>query len=101
MAVIAVIVFTAGFFAIVSRGVIAVSRRRPTTGREGLVGAEGVARSELNLAGRVFVHGELWEAATTAGPIAAGQRVRVVGLKGLRLFVEPIVASKVLVESKT
>jgi membrane-bound serine protease (ClpP class) len=101
VAVIAVIVFTAGFFAIVSRGVIAVSRRRPTTGREGLVGAEGVARSELNLAGRVFVHGELWEAATTAGPIAAGQRVRVVGLKGLRLFVEPIVASKVLVESKT
>jgi len=45
----------AGFFAIVSRGVIAVSRRRPTTGREGLVGAEGVARSELNPAGRVFV----------------------------------------------
>jgi membrane-bound ClpP family serine protease len=36
----------------------------------------------------VFVRGELWSAVATGPGIAAGERVRVVGVDGLRLRVE-------------
>lgn len=88
-ALLAVIVVSAAFFAILTRGVLAVTRRRPTTGREGMVGVEGVAREELAPDGQVFVRGERWEASTRGAPIPRGGRIRVVGLAGLRLFVEP------------
>ncbi len=58
-----------------------------TTGPQGLVGAEGVASTNLDLAGMVFVTGELWNASSPT-PIRQGERVRVVGVKGLTLTVE-------------
>ncbi len=63
-------------------------RLRATTGREGLVGEIGEARSDLALEGKVFVHGEIWNATATA-PISKGRRVRVVQVEGMRLRVEP------------
>ena len=58
------------------------------TGNEGLVGAEGVARSNIDAeGGKVFVHGEWWNAASEE-PIGAGCRVRVVKAKNLKLMVE-------------
>lgn len=64
---------------------------RPATGREGLLGAIGEVRQPLGEGrrGMVLVTGELWRA-TAAEPIAAGQQVRVVGMDGLVLRVEPI-----------
>lgn len=46
------------------------------TGREGLIGEIGTTRSIMNPEGKVFVHGELWNAVTT-GEIAAGEKVAV------------------------
>jgi len=63
-------------------------RGRVTTGREGMIGEIGVARTELVPAGKVFVHGELWNA-TAKTSVAAGARVRVAAVDGLRLIVEP------------
>lgn len=60
-----------------------------TTGPEGLVGAEGVASTNLDLDGMVFVNGELWNAGSPV-PIRQGERVRVVGVKGLTLKVEKL-----------
>jgi membrane-bound serine protease (ClpP class) len=60
-----------------------------TTGPEGLVGAEGVASTNLDLDGMVFVNGELWNAGSPV-PVRQGERVRVVGVKGLTLKVERI-----------
>jgi membrane-bound serine protease (ClpP class) len=57
-------------------------------GQEGLVGEVGEARSRIAPQGTVFVHGELWTA-RSATPIEAGERVRVTGLDGLVLVVEP------------
>ncbi len=62
-------------------------RGKVTTGREGLVGEIGVARSALAPEGKVFVHGELWNAVASM-PIEAGQHVRVTGVSELRLQVE-------------
>jgi membrane-bound serine protease (ClpP class) len=63
------------------------ARRRPTTGREGLVGEEGETATVLDPEGTVFVHGEVWRAHAT-GTIPARARVRVTGSSGLLLYVE-------------
>ena len=62
-------------------------RGRVTTGREGMIGEIGVARTQLEPSGKVFVHGELWNA-TAKTSLAAGARVRVAGVEGLQLIVE-------------
>ena len=63
--------------------VLKARKHRVETGSEGMIGEIGVARAD----GKVFVHGELWNA---VGPVEAGKRVRVRAVDGLRLVVEPI-----------
>jgi membrane-bound serine protease (ClpP class) len=65
------------------------SRDRITSTQRGLVGLAGEARGELRPEGPVFVKGALWRGRTVDGPIAAGTRVRVRGVDGLILRVEP------------
>lgn len=64
--------------------------RRPKTGREALIGARAVVRRALEPEGLVFVEGELWRARSLSGSIPAGQLVRIVGMEGLVLLVEPL-----------
>ncbi|HSK16600.1 MAG TPA: nodulation protein NfeD [Gaiellaceae bacterium] len=57
------------------------ARRAPTkTGQEELLGETGLVRRELDPAGLVFLHGELWRAHTSGRHIPAGERVRVVSI---------------------
>jgi membrane-bound serine protease (ClpP class) len=63
-------------------------------GAERFVGSEGVATTEISPRGTARVSSELWTADSVAGPIAQGTRVRVVGVEGLRLKVEPVTASQ-------
>ena len=79
---------TAAFFAVAVGAGIRAQARKVVTGREGLVGAVGVVRSDLAPAGTVFVQGELWSAESENGTIPAGQRVRVTRVIGLHLGVE-------------
>lgn len=65
-------------------------RNKVVTGIEGLIGEEAVAQTPLAPAGKVFVHGELWDAVSSAN-VAAGERVRVRKVDGLELTVEPTV----------
>jgi membrane-bound serine protease (ClpP class) len=58
------------------------------TGAQGLVGEVGIARTPLAPYGKVFVHGELWDAISTAS-VAEGQGVVVRTVDGLRLRVDP------------
>lgn len=58
------------------------------TGEAGMLGEIGVAHAALHPEGKVFVHGEFWDAVSTA-PVEAGARVRVLAVEGLRLKVEP------------
>lgn len=58
------------------------------TGIQGLVGEIGIAQTVLSPAGKVFVHGELWDAVSSA-PLAAGQSVVVRKIDGLQLEVDP------------
>jgi membrane-bound serine protease (ClpP class) len=54
----------------------------------GLVDEVGEARTALAPGGKVFVHGEYWDA-VSATPIDEGASVRVVSVDGLKLRVEP------------
>jgi membrane-bound serine protease (ClpP class) len=62
--------------------------QRVTTGQEGMIGEIGIARTQLTPSGKVFVHGELWNA-VAQGDVAEGARVRVSAIDGLKLLVEP------------
>jgi len=66
--------------------VVRVHRSQVRTGAEGLIHEVGVARSVLEPRGKVFVHGELWDAVADE-PAAAGDRVEVVEVKGMTLRV--------------
>jgi membrane-bound serine protease (ClpP class) len=63
-------------------------RNKVVTGREGMIGETGAAVTELAPEGKVFVHGEYWDAVALR-PVAAGARVTVTGIDGLKLTVEP------------
>ena len=58
------------------------------TGSQGLIGEVGLAQTALAPQGKVFVHGELWDAVSSA-QVAAGQAVIVTQVDGLRLRVDP------------
>ncbi|MBI1964711.1 MAG: nodulation protein NfeD [Betaproteobacteria bacterium] len=65
------------------------ARRRPVvSGREDIVGARGEVVEGFEREGWVRVHGENWRV-TSAAPLGRGQKVRVVGINGLTLQVEP------------
>ncbi len=74
---------------------IAVRARRNkiVTGQQGLIGEIGIAQSALAPSGKVFVHGELWDAVSTV-PVPAGERIVVRQVDGLTLRVDPVVATR-------
>lgn len=63
--------------------------KKPVTGIEGLVGAVAIAKTDLNPQGRVYVHGELWEAANSIPDqeIKKGDKVRIIKREGMKLWV--------------
>ena len=69
---------------------IAVRARRNkiVTGEQGLIGEIGIAQTTLAPAGKVFVHGELWDAVCSVS-VSAGERVVVRQVDGLTVRVDP------------
>jgi membrane-bound serine protease (ClpP class) len=63
-------------------------RNKVVTGAQGLVGEMGQAQTALAPRGKVFVHGELWDAVASSN-VSAGQSVIVRRVDGLQLQVEP------------
>lgn len=68
---------------------IRARRNKITTGVEGMVGEIGTAQTPLSPGGKVFVHGEIWNAVAST-PVSVGAHVRVRKVDGLTLEVEPV-----------
>jgi len=64
-------------------------RAKIETGSEGMIGEIGSAITALAPQGKVFVHGEYWDAVAPLA-VSAGARVRVVSMDKLKLTVEPV-----------
>jgi membrane-bound serine protease (ClpP class) len=80
---------TAGLFLFVVGTTVRNLRRTPVSGREGLLGAVGTVKARIDPVGTVFVQGTLWSARSSV-PLETDRAVRVVGIEGLRLTVEPV-----------
>jgi membrane-bound serine protease (ClpP class) len=84
--ILVVVVVTVLFFVGVLSYVIKAQLAQVRTGSEGLVGEEGVAKTDVRGKGKVYVHGELWNAESDE-PIAAEERVIVTAVKGMTVKV--------------
>jgi membrane-bound serine protease (ClpP class) len=62
------------------------------TGSQGLIGEIGQTQSALSPQGKVFIHGELWDAVSSVH-VPSGQPVVVRRVDGLQLQVEPVTSA--------
>jgi membrane-bound serine protease (ClpP class) len=87
-------VATLGAFVLaVSYLVFRAQKSKPALGFEGLVGELGEVRAKLNPAGKIFVHGEYWNAEGD-DEIDVGEKVEVIGSQGMVLKVRRPAQSK-------
>lgn len=80
-------VLLAALLVFLVRVVVRSRRMAVITGIEGLVGATGVATSELSPQGLVELNRESWQALAVGEPIHRGDPVRVTGVEGVTLHV--------------
>ena len=81
------IIVISGFFIAVAGLVFRAQISKPMTGSTGLVGEIGIVKKALTPEGKVFVHGELWNA-RAKDPIEKDAKVRIVQVVNLILEVE-------------
>jgi membrane-bound ClpP family serine protease len=55
---------------------------------EGIVGAIGYAKSDIEREGLVYVQGEYWRAVNLGERIKMGERVKVVRFEGNKVWIE-------------
>ena len=87
--VLSTVLITAGFFIAVASLAFRAYLRKPTTGSEGLVGMVAIATSRIAPQGKVFVHGEYWNACSDE-PIEKEEEVEVTKVEGLKVRVRKI-----------
>jgi membrane-bound serine protease (ClpP class) len=83
------IILISGFFVFVAGLVFRAQMAKPRTGTKGLVGEIGIVKKALTPEGKVFVHGELWNAKAQK-TIDENTKVRVVNVVNLMLEVEAL-----------
>jgi len=83
------IAIVSGFFVVISGLVFKSHIAKPKTGARGLVGEIGVVKKALMPEGKVFVHGELWNA-ISKNSIQEGAKIRVLRVVNLVLEVEAV-----------
>ena len=84
--IVPVVLFSALFFLSVAYLGLKAQGRKKLTGKEGMVGMIGVAETDINPKGKVFIEGEIWNAYSDV-PIKKGEDVKILAVEGLRLKV--------------
>ncbi|HUU50482.1 MAG TPA: nodulation protein NfeD [Nitrospinota bacterium] len=77
---------TAAFFFFLFGAVIRTHQKKAVTGTEGLVGEVGIAQEDIEKGGKVFIHAEIWDAISDM-PLKKGEKIKVVKVEGLKLFI--------------
>ena len=76
-----------GFFSIALTAALRAQKQTVLMSTQRLVGAIGIAQSDLDPEGVIQVQSETWTAIADAGPVSAGESVEVIETEGLRLRV--------------
>jgi membrane-bound serine protease (ClpP class) len=80
---------SAGFILWVMSRLFTMRRKKVITGAEEMIGITGEAMEDFTELGRVWVHGESWQAKSSA-PIKKGQKIQVTAKEGLLLKIKII-----------
>lgn len=83
------LLFSVFFLCVIGLGLKA-QRLKTVTGIQVLLGKTGETLNVLDPQGQVMVNGEVWIAESLSGRINEREKVKVVKIRGLILFVEPI-----------
>ncbi|MEW6335121.1 MAG: nodulation protein NfeD [Thermodesulfobacteriota bacterium] len=83
------VVLTSLFFVVIIAFALKSQFRRKLGGKEGMVGVQGRAVSDVFKEGTVLIQGEYWSAFSDA-PLARGTEVRVVQVEHLKVKVEAV-----------
>ncbi|MBN2423702.1 MAG: nodulation protein NfeD [Calditrichaceae bacterium] len=83
--ILVVVITSVAFFVFAVGLTIKAHKRKPTTGKEGMVGETGLVYKPLNPEGTVKIHGEFWKAVSEQ-PLKKGQKVKVVKYDGVNLI---------------
>lgn len=84
--IIPAVAISALLFIITVTVAVRVYREKPNTGKEGMIGMQAVATTDIHGSGQVFTRGEYWTA-WSEEPIAKGENVTVVAVEGLKVKV--------------
>jgi len=85
------ILLTLLFFIFAIGLAIKAHKRKPTTGKEGLIGLVGEVKEDLSPEGMVLIKGEIWKAKAKGDKtIEEGKKVKVVDVRDLTLIVEEV-----------
>ncbi|HTP05030.1 MAG TPA: nodulation protein NfeD [Nitrospirota bacterium] len=85
--IVPVVALSALLFIITVTMAVRVHREKADTGKEGMLGLEGEAKTDISTGGQIFVRGEYWNA-WSESPIQKGERVKVEAVEGLKLKVK-------------
>ena len=85
--IIPVVTITSAFFILAIYLAVKAQRRKPATGKEGLLGSTGIVKSKIDPQGKVFIHGEYWDA-TSDEMIPEDTQVEVIEVKDIGIKVK-------------
>ncbi len=85
--IVPVVALSALLFIITVSLAVRIHREKADTGKEGMIGLEGEAKTDVHVSGQVFLRGEYWNAWSET-PIQKGERVKVEAVEGLKLKVK-------------
>ena len=87
MVILPAALMTALFFAVAIGLAVKAHKRQPLSGSEGLIGEHGEAASDIAPEGKVYVHGEIWDARSDE-QISRGDKIRIVGTERMTVIVK-------------
>ena len=85
--IIPAVALSALLFIITVSVAVKVYREKADTGKEGLIGMQALAKTDILADGQVFMRGEYWSAWSDE-PISKGDKVTIISVEGLKLKVK-------------
>ena len=83
-----IVIISLCFILVISLAIKAFTKK-PTTGKKGLIGTIGITKSPIDPSGKVFIHGEYWDAVSDEA-IPEETRVEVIEVNNLEIKVKKV-----------